>query len=133
MRALFILLISLIGTEVFPQNNEISSTSLTTVEANTLNLIFEKRRKDFSFLDKQVAYTVGTSGTQLENKIDFFDRYLTPVVNKGERNVCALILLTKEEKMESGGIDAIVMSPAKIFTVKHRKMVIQELKKLQDK
>ena len=41
-----------------------------------------------------------------------------------------MILLTKEEKDKSGGFDIVLMSPAKLFTAKHREILIGELKEI---
>jgi hypothetical protein len=101
---------------------------LTNSESKTLNYIFQKKRKAFDFNGKIVAFTEGTTGTHIVRKADFFVKYLNPVIEIKSRNVCALILLTNEEKLESGGFDAVIMSPAKIFANKQRKMLVSVLK-----
>lgn len=101
--------------------------TLTNKEASFLNTLFEKQRKDFDFQGKIVAYTIGTSGTQIEDKAAFLDRYLE---NATHGNVVSLIILTKEEKEKSGGFDIVLMSSAKLFTAKHREILIGELNKL---
>jgi hypothetical protein len=109
-------------------NSEIKTDyTLTNKEARFLNTLFEKQRKDFDFQEKMVAYSSGTSGTQIEDKLAFFDRYLENVTH---RNDCSLVLLTKEEKEKSGGFDIVIMSPAKLFTKKHREILIGGLRKL---
>lgn len=129
MRTILIILIGLIYTTGFAQTNSDLSTSysLTIDEVRTLNSIFSKEKNDFDFKGKVIAYTIGTTGTQIEDKIIFFDKYLNPVVKGENKNVCALIILTKDEKSKSGGFDAVIMSPAKIFTKKHRKILIDQL------
>ena len=102
-------------------------SSLSSSEVNALNTIFIKKRKDFDFKEKVVAFTGGIRGTDIENKVLFFDKYLNPVVEGKSRNVCALIFLTEEEKLVCG-FDAIVMSPCKLFTKKDRKKLISKLK-----
>ena len=101
--------------------------TLTNKEASFLNALFEKQRKDFDFQGKMVAYTIGTSGTKIEDKSAFFDRYLE---NATHGNVFSLIILTKEENEKSGGFDIVLMFPSKLFTTKHREILIGELKKL---
>jgi hypothetical protein len=129
MKILINILVGLICVSGIAQtNSEVKADyTLTKKEASFLNALFEKQRKDFDFQGKMVAYTTGTSGTQIEDKSAFFDKYLE---NATHGNVCSLIILTKEEKEKSGGFDIVLMSPAKLFTTKHREILIGELKKL---
>lgn len=129
MKIFISILIGLICISGIAQtNSEIKADyTLTNEEASKLNTLFEKQRKDFDFQGKMVAYTIGTSGTQIEDKSAFFDMYIENVTHG---NVCSLIQLTKEEKEKSGGFDIVLMSPAKLFTTKHREILIGELKKL---
>jgi len=116
----------------FAQTNSdlLIAYSLTTDEVRVLNSIFTTERNDFDFNEKIIAFTVGTTGTQIEDKAEFFGTYLKPVVEGKSKNVCALIILTKDEKLKSGGFDAVIMSPAKIFTTEHREKLIAELSTL---
>jgi hypothetical protein len=126
MRFILCICIGLICTTSFSQTiSDQSFESLTIEEVSTLNAIYgEKYGLDFK--GKKVAFTVGTTGTQIEDKSKFFIMYLNPVVTG--KNVCSLIILTSQEKIESGGFDAVIMSPAKLFTQKHREFLISELK-----
>jgi hypothetical protein len=132
MRTILIILISLISVTGFSQTDSDLQTTylLTTNEVISLNSIFNKERKDFDFNGKSIAFTVGTTGTQIENKNGFFEKYINPVVEGKSKNICSLIVLTKEEKSKSGGFDAVVMSPAKIFTKEHREILINELNEI---
>ncbi len=129
MKILISILIGLICVSgIAHTNSEIKADyTLTNEEASYLNTLFEKQRKDFDFQGKMVVYTIGTSGTQIEDKSAFFDRYLK---NATYGNICSLVILTKEEKEKSGGFDIVLMSPAKLFTSKHREILIGKLKKL---
>jgi hypothetical protein len=111
-------------------NSNFHKEILTSAEINILNSIFFKERNDFDFNGKLVAFTVGTTGTQIENKKLFFKKYLDPVIEKKSKNVCSLIILTKAEKTKSGGFDAVIMSPSKIFTKQHRERLINILNEL---
>ncbi len=139
MRNILIILIGLISVTGFSQpDSDLQTTYLLTKdEAISLNSIFSEERKDFDFNGKLVGFTVGTTGTQIENKRVFFEKYINPAVNGQDKNVCSLIILNEEEKSKSGGFDAVVMSPAKIFTKEHREKLIIELneitKSLQDR
>jgi hypothetical protein len=132
MKILLNILIGLISVTGVAQTYSDLQTDylLTKDEVSDLNSIFTKNRNDFDFQEKLIAYTVGTSGTQIENKSVFFEKYLTPVIKRENKNVCVLIILTKEEKIESGGFDAVIMAPAKIFTTKHREILIDQLSKI---
>jgi hypothetical protein len=132
MRTLLIILIGLLSVTGFSQtDSDLQITYLlTTNEATTLNSIFSKDRKDFDFNGKVIGFTVGTTGNLIENKKNFFEKYINPVVNGQDENVCSLIVFSKEEKSNSGGFDAIVMSPAKIFTKEHRDKLITGLSEI---
>jgi len=132
MKILLNILIGLICVTGIAQTNSDLQTdyTLTKEESSNINSLFEKKRNNFDFQGKIVAYTIGTSGTQIEDKSVFFDRYLNSAISGKNKNVCTLIILTKEEKTESGGFDAVIMSPAKVFTTKHREILIDQLREL---
>lgn len=132
MRTLLIILIGLQSVTGFSQTDSDLQTTylLTANEATTLNSIFSKDRKDFDFNGKVIGFTVGTTGNLIENKKNFFEKYINPVVNGQDKNVCSLIVFSKEEKSNSGGFDAVIMSPAKIFTKEHRDKLINGLSEI---
>jgi hypothetical protein len=134
MKTLLSILVGLISIAVIAQTNSDIQTdyALTKEEASYLNLLFEKKRNDFDFQGKIIAYTIGATGTQIEDKSVFFDKYLNYAIIENNKNVCVLIILTKEEKTKSGGFDAVIMSPAKVFTTKHRNVLVRELAKLSN-
>nr|WP_320023220.1 hypothetical protein [uncultured Draconibacterium sp.] len=132
MRTILIILIGLISVTGFSQTDyDLQTTYLLTInEATSLNSIFSKESDNFDFKGKSIAFAVGTTGTQIVNKNGFFEKYINPVIEGKNKNVCLLIVLTKEEKLKSGGFDAVVMSPAKIFTKEHREKLIIELNEI---
>ena len=132
MKILLNILIGLICVTGIAQTNSDLQADyiLTKEEVRDLNSLFENKRNDFDFQGKIVAYTIGTTGTQIEDKSVFFDKYLNSAINGKNKNVCTLIILTKEEKTKSGGFDAVIMSPAKVFTIKHREILIDQLREL---
>ena len=103
---------------------------LSAHEAEMLNSIFLKKRKDFDFSKKNVAFTVGIRGTHIENKDSFFEQYLNPVIEGKNRNVCSFILLTETEKTNCE-FDVVVMSPYKVFTRKDRERLIKGLSAIE--
>jgi len=124
-----IILIGFLSVTGFSQTDSDLQTTyiLTTNEATTLNSIFSKDRKDFDFNGKVIGFTGGTTGNLIENKRVFFEKYINPVVNGQDKNVCSLIVLSKEEKSLSGGFDAVIISPVKIYTKEHRDNLIAGL------
>lgn len=132
MRTSLIILIGLLSLTGFSQTDSDLQTTylLTPNEATTLNSIFSKDKIGFDFNGKVIGFTVGTTGNLIENKIIFFEKYINHVVNGQDNNVCSLIVFSKEEKSNSGGFDAIVMSPAKIFTKEHRDKLITGLSEI---
>jgi len=124
-----IILIGFLSVTGFSQTDSDLHTTyiLTTNEATTLNSIFSKDRKDFDFNGKVIGFTGGTTGNLIENKRVFFEKYINPVVNGQDKNVCSLIVLSKEEKSLSGGFDAVIISPVKIYTKEHRDNLIAGL------
>jgi hypothetical protein len=130
LRLTLTILIGVTFIIVYGQTNFQKEILLTTDEASTLNSIFLKNRNDFDFNGKLVGFSVGTTGTHIVDKKLFFKEYINPIIDKKSKNVCSLIILTKTEKSKSGGFDAIVLSPVKIFTKKHKQILINELNKL---
>lgn len=126
MRTLIITLIGLISVTGFSQTDSdlLNEYLLTSSEATTLNSIYSNEREDFNFNGKLIGFTIGSTGTHIENKKVFFEKYINPLVDGQNKNVCSLIVLTKDEKSKSGGFDAVIMSPAKIFTKEQREKLI---------
>ena len=104
MSKILIILIGLTCMTGFSQTNYgLQATySLTTNEASTLNSIFIK--KDFDLNGKIIGFTVGTTGTQIENKKKFFEKYIDPIAKGDSENVCSLIIFTNAEKSKSGDL-----------------------------
>lgn len=66
-------------------------------------------------------------GSQLEEKTPFFDRYVNPIIEVEGKKIIGLIVFSSDEKSNSGGFDAVVLSPVKIFTKSDRKRLISLL------
>lgn len=102
--------------------------TLTRQEYRFLNQDFSDKRDDFDFKDKKIAYVGGTSGNYFWSKKDYFDIYAKPRVGTDRKGNSSLIILTKEEKEKSGGYDAFILTPVKIFTDRHRERVVKRLR-----
>ncbi len=126
------ILLFIIQFGLFSQNveneKEKSNDSLSPQETEILNEIFSESDPDFDFQNKRIAYVAGTTGNIILTKDEFFKKYMDPIVDDEKRNVCNLIILTESEKIESGGYDAVILTPAKLFTDKDRNEMIKMLK-----
>ncbi len=112
-------------------NNELEKDfKLSEKEAIELNNIFVEKPSAFDFRGKNVAYTINNTGTQLEEKVIFHKKYLTPVIEGQRKNVCTLLVLSPKEKRQSGGFDAVIQAPLKIFTTTQREYLIEKLKQV---
>lgn len=111
-----------------------SSTSngdemLSTQEAELLNSLLEKSRNTFDFHEKKIAFITGSSGSRILSKADYFNNYIYPWLTNGKKPDIFMVELTAEEKNESDGYDAFVLSWVKVFTDKRKKKVIEQLAK----
>lgn len=129
MRILLVILFGLVSGKVSSQTNpdSYSAFKLTSEEATVLNSVFLRERQDFDFNGKIVAFSGGVHGSQLEEKTPFFDRYVNPIIEVEGKKIIGLIVFSSDEKSNSGGFDAVVLSPVKIFTKSDRKRLISLL------
>lgn len=100
---------------------------LNQYESEYFNIKFEKRRGDFDFKNKKVAFFNSSGGGVLKSKIDYFrteaDRYRRDYSS----NFASLVLFNEQQKQENGGYDAVVyywskaLRDAKFYTKKLKK------------
>lgn len=103
---------------------------LNIYEVNFFNSIFLKRRKEFDFNKKKVAFITGSSGKTLSDKKKYFDLEKERLSRGYSGNGGALIILNEEQKQETGGYDAIVLYWSKILPTK--KQFVKLLKQKND-
>lgn len=108
--------------------NILNKIPLTATEATQLTKMFSPHDTDYLFKGKILAYVGGSTGNCIISKNDFFTNFVFPVINKEKKNVCSLLILTKEEKQESGGFDAIILTPVKVYSDYYKKKTIQIIK-----
>jgi hypothetical protein len=96
-------------------------------ESFVLNKMFKKDKKAFDFTNKSIGFIGGTTGTSLWTKKEYFDNYVKPIIGTKKKTNCSLIFLTNDEKTKSGGCDALVLTPVKVFTDNHKEKVIAQL------
>jgi len=102
---------------------------LSTQEAQLLNFLLEQSRNTFDFHGKKIAFITGSSGSRVISKADYFNTCINPWLSDGKTPQIFMVELTEEEKNQSGGYDAFVLSWVKVFTDKRKKKVIEQLAK----
>jgi hypothetical protein len=101
---------------------------LTDDEANHLNLTLNDKRGDFDFIGKKVGFAIGSSNYRLRTKEEYFTES-KKYQESGANIINYLIILNDEEKIQSGGIDVIIISWSKIrVTEKAKSRLIIKIK-----
>ena len=133
MRVILIMFICLFPCGIYSQDHDncktIDNSHLCRIEVEQLSKLFQKESKIYDFRYMKFAFVGGTSGNIIYTKADFFNLYVLPVINDKKKNVCGFIIFNPKEKKESGGYDAIILSPVKIFTATNRKNLLVYLNK----
>lgn len=96
-------------------------------EAMLLNTLLEETRGTFDFAGKKVAFVTGSSGRTITSKFNYFNDLVLPWIKADSKPQIFMVILTADEKIRSGGYDALVFSWVKIFTPKTRKRVVRQL------
>ena len=108
-----------------------SSTTLNKYESQYFNQSLEKQRNrsNFDFQNKKVGFAYGNFGKGVISKKEYFDKWGKDYFENESHVVNQLIILTEEEKQQSGGFDAIIISWSKIGVAgKHKERLIEKLK-----
>lgn len=132
MRIILTIIICVIELGLFSQDHvdivNKNKNYISEKEAELLTQVFTEIDA-FDFNNKKIAFVAGASGNILLDKTEFFEDYIEPVIQGDKKNVCKLIILTEIEIEESGGYDAIILTPAKIFKETHKQELLKELRK----
>ena len=99
---------------------------ITAEEAEFLKNYFKKTHPEFDFEGKKIAFITGSSGSKIGSKTAYFTD-IRKWQENGESIATSLVILTPEEKIESGGYDAIITYWVKVFTPKSKKAIIEKL------
>jgi len=108
-----------------------NSTTLNKHEVEYFNHSLEKQRKgsNFDFQNAKVGFAYGNFGKGLISKKEYFDRWGKDYFLKDSHVVNQLIILTEDEREDSGGFDAIIVSWSKTGVYgKHKERLIKNLK-----
>lgn len=110
---------------------EINSQSVMQIsddEAVSLNKYLKVQRKHFDFTGKKVAFMTGSSGTSISSKRVFLQSVGDAVNHPDQGAPCSIQILKPQQKIASGGYDAIVFFRVKV----NRKASGRMLRKLKD-
>ncbi len=114
MRFLF-LIFTLAGQVTLAQTFDIhdcgidANAKLNKDEAAYFNEIFKRQRKSFDFNDKKIGFAHGDVGKDIITKKAYFDRWAREYYNKKKRMPNQLLICTLDQKMKSGGYDALIV------------------------
>ena len=97
-------------------------------EADLISHNLNEQMKAFDFTNKKVAFIGGPTGHYILTKKVFFDQYVKPRLRTNEKIYPTLIILTNDEKEKSGGYDAFILEPLKIFQDKQKLRILTQLK-----
>ena len=124
---------TLLTTKIFGQQLDSlglgDNSVLNKQEYTFLNADFIEEKPDFDFKEKKIAFICGPRGNYFLTKKEYFDTYIRPRIGTNKKRNYGRIILTQAEKEQSGGYDVLIMTPAKIFTVRDRKRVVTDLAK----
>jgi hypothetical protein len=128
------IIFSLCGQLFFAQDILIDSCGLddksrpSTYEVNYFNQTFS--RDSFNFADKKIAFTYGNFGKTIVSKKKYFIDYVKPWVKNGGHPSQFLLVLTTDEKIKSGGFDAIIVVWSKVLVNQgHKQKILRRLRR----
>lgn len=86
-------------------------------------------KNPFDFANKKVAFISGRAGEQIITKKDYFERYVKPIIARGEKFNPLFVKLTSKEKGFSNGFDVLILAYSPLmFTDKQKLKILNELK-----
>jgi hypothetical protein len=89
-------------------------------ESTYLNDAFMKKRGDFNFKEKKVGFFIGSSNYRLWNKQNYFEDVKGRLRDKTTMQH-QLLILNENERIKSGGYDALVIAWSKILVTDNQK------------
>jgi RNase H-fold protein (predicted Holliday junction resolvase) len=101
---------------------------LSINEANFFNKSFFKEKKEFDFKNKKIGFFNGNNGSRLWSKKEYFDDLKQRASENRFGPLGYLIILTEEQKTETGGYDAVIVSWSKLLGEILTKKMITKLK-----
>ena len=98
---------------------------LTKPESDYFNIEFNPYKTNYDFANLKIGFFNGNYGRNIQTKKDYFDLVKNRLGNFESASMDYLIKLTKEEKIESGGYDFIIVSWSKILPSNNETMIKQ--------
>ena len=127
---LFIPLCSILQAQIVDSLGTNDDYHLNIEEAIYLNKSVDSQLGVFDFNNKRVIFSEGNSA-RIIPKSDYFERLVKPALRNGKDIVNLLYILSKEEKIDSGGFHAIIVAWSKTgLTKKRKKAIIKEMNKM---
>ncbi len=131
MKIIRILILLVISSNIFGQNLSKcgidNNPKLTQLESQYLNIYLNEKRNGFDFNDKKVIFITGSNGSQIGTKKEYFDD-IKKWNEKNSKIATGIVILTNEQKLESGGYDIILTYWVKVLTEKRKKKILAEIK-----
>ena len=106
--------------------------TLTYDEASILNSMFSETLDGYDFSGKRIAYYTGSSASKHQSKSEFFETigpYLR--LETEHKPPVVLVEFSADERAESGGYDAVLLSYVKVMTDARKARIIEELVNLE--
>jgi hypothetical protein len=88
--------------------------SLNHFEGAYFNIIFEKSRKDFDFVEKKIGFITGSSGKIISDKRKYFDLERYRFNHNYSPNGGILYIFNANQKGRSSGYDAVIIYWCKV-------------------
>ncbi len=102
-----------------------NNPKLTIYESKYLNEYLKNQRDTFNLTGKQIIFVTGSGGSVIGEKKKYFSD-IKEWNNNNLRIATELVILTSEEKIESGGYDAILTYWVMILP--NKKKIIEKIK-----
>lgn len=103
-----------------------SNPKLNLTESKFLNEYLSDRRNEFDFTNKKIIFVTGNSGNFIKDKSDYF-KNVRERIGTNSRIGSDIIVLTEDEKIKSGGYDAIVTYWIKVLTERRKRKILSEI------
>lgn len=133
MQKVLLLLITLLSVSINAQEVSLGADdnpALSDGEADFLNDYFSSNSNGFDFKGKKVLILGGPGGSHLIGKKIYFNNIATWQKNHGGMIATGIYPLTEEEKVKSGGYDAILTCWVKVpVTPAKKKRIIRKISK----
>jgi len=100
---------------------------LTNSESEYFTSQFKKT--DFEFKNKKIGFFYGNNGSSIQTKKEYFNRVKERLSHNYSASMDMLLVLSEEQKVGSGGFDAIIISWSKLLVKRATPKMIRKLKK----